>query len=215
MEKDMNSLEYLQSKENYDSWRLSLHKDDFIRYFPTLKYKWKSDKEDWKLIMYDRWNERHNSPKRKEAIKKQNEEFHRLAKEMKDNFIGVSKAVVDRYGDMPVSDIHKNLGHTNISNEYTYDHEDINDDVVEPNDMISDPIVNSVISQFEERSKAGIKKYGTTLKDNNTDDFFQHLKEELMDAILYLEKLQQEKKDLMNAIIENIDKQEYRDVKGY
>jgi hypothetical protein len=58
-------------------------------------------------------------------------------------------------------------------------------------DNKKDPIVESVISQFKKRSEIGIKKYGTTLAENNTDDFLQHLKEELMDGILYLEKLQQ------------------------
>ena len=53
-----------------------------------------------------------------------------------------------------------------------------------------DPIVESILVQFKERSSVGIKKYGTTLEDNNTDDFLQHLKEELMDSILYIEKLQ-------------------------
>lgn len=56
-----------------------------------------------------------------------------------------------------------------------------------------DPIVTSVMTQLLTRSQLGISKYGTTLKDNNTDDFLQHLKEELMDAILYIEKLQDEK----------------------
>ena len=56
--------------------------------------------------------------------------------------------------------------------------------------MLKDPIVESVKKQFDERSELGIKKYGTTLKDNNTDDFLQHLKEELMDAVLYIQKLQ-------------------------
>jgi ribosomal protein S7 len=46
-----------------------------------------------------------------------------------------------------------------------------------------------VISKFEQRSELGIKKYGTTLEENNTDDFINHLQEELMDAILYLEKI--------------------------
>lgn len=55
---------------------------------------------------------------------------------------------------------------------------------------IVDPIVTSVMTQLLTRSQLGISKYGTTLKDNNTDDFLQHLKEELMDAILYIEKLQ-------------------------
>lgn len=54
----------------------------------------------------------------------------------------------------------------------------------------SDPIVESVIEEFRERSSNGIKKYGTTLKENNTDDFLQHLKEELMDAVCYIQKLQ-------------------------
>jgi hypothetical protein len=53
-----------------------------------------------------------------------------------------------------------------------------------------DPIVDSVINQFSKRSEVGIKKYGTTLEENNNDDFLQHLKEELMDAVLYIEKLQ-------------------------
>ena len=57
-----------------------------------------------------------------------------------------------------------------------------------------DPIVKSVIKEFKQRSKVGIKKYGTTLKDNNTDDFLQHLKEELMDGILYIQKLQEDGK---------------------
>lgn len=56
--------------------------------------------------------------------------------------------------------------------------------------MPKDPIVESVIDQFKERSRVGIKKYNTTLEDNNTDDFLQHLKEELMDAVLYVQKLQ-------------------------
>jgi len=53
-----------------------------------------------------------------------------------------------------------------------------------------DLIVELVINQFKERSKKGQEKYSTTLSENNTDDFLQHLKEELMDAVLYIEKLQ-------------------------
>lgn len=53
-----------------------------------------------------------------------------------------------------------------------------------------DSIVESIIKQFNERSIKGQEKYGTTLENNNTDDFLQHLKEELMDAILYIEKYQ-------------------------
>ena len=55
---------------------------------------------------------------------------------------------------------------------------------------MKDIIVKKVIDQFKQRSEAGIKKYNTTLEENNDDDFLQHLKEELMDAVLYIEKLQ-------------------------
>jgi hypothetical protein len=53
----------------------------------------------------------------------------------------------------------------------------------------TDPIVEQVKELFDQRSQVGIKKYGTTLHDNNTDDFYSHLQTELMDAILYLQKL--------------------------
>jgi len=52
-----------------------------------------------------------------------------------------------------------------------------------------DQIEKKVTDKFKSRSEVGIKKYGTTLQDNNTDDFLNHLQEELMDAILYIEKL--------------------------
>ena len=55
--------------------------------------------------------------------------------------------------------------------------------------MKEDPIVQKVVDSFQERSKVGIEKYGTTLEENNTDDFYQHLSEELMDSLLYLQKL--------------------------
>ena len=52
-----------------------------------------------------------------------------------------------------------------------------------------DAVVESVINKYQQRSKLGIGKYGTTLQDNNTDNFLIHLQEELMDASLYIEKL--------------------------
>ena len=57
-----------------------------------------------------------------------------------------------------------------------------------------DKVVTQVLNKFKERSKIGIKKYGTTLHENNTDDFLNHLQEELMDAILYLQKLKNDDK---------------------
>jgi arsenate reductase-like glutaredoxin family protein len=55
--------------------------------------------------------------------------------------------------------------------------------------IMTDKIVEDVIQLFQQRSATGIKKYGTTLEQNNTDDFIQHLQEELMDAVLYLQKI--------------------------
>jgi len=53
-----------------------------------------------------------------------------------------------------------------------------------------DSIVASIIKQFEDRSVAGKKKYGTDLdrQDLSLLDYLQHAKEEAMDMALYLEK---------------------------
>ena len=54
-----------------------------------------------------------------------------------------------------------------------------------------DSIVAAVIQKFLQRSEVGKEKYGVTL--DRTDlkplDWIQHAQEELMDGILYLEKL--------------------------
>ena len=57
---------------------------------------------------------------------------------------------------------------------------------------MTDKIVQEVVDKFQKRSEVGIKKYGTTLEENNSDDFLNHLQEELMDAILYIQKLKSE-----------------------
>ena len=54
---------------------------------------------------------------------------------------------------------------------------------------MNDPIVQEVVDKIIKRSEIGISKYGTTLKDNNEDDFLTHLQEECMDASNYLQKL--------------------------
>jgi hypothetical protein len=57
-----------------------------------------------------------------------------------------------------------------------------------------DSIVTSIIKQFEDRSTAGKKKYGTDLdrQDLSLLEWVEHAKQEHMDAILYLEKLKQQ-----------------------
>ena len=54
-----------------------------------------------------------------------------------------------------------------------------------------DSIVTAVIKKFGDRARFGKKKYGTTLDRHDlcVSDWILHTQEELMDAILYLEKL--------------------------
>ena len=63
-----------------------------------------------------------------------------------------------------------------------------------PIQVMEDTIVASVVHEFQERSRAGQLKYGTTLDrtDLTPQQWAQHMQEELMDAILYLERLKRE-----------------------
>ena len=59
-----------------------------------------------------------------------------------------------------------------------------------------DKIVDDVIDKFYKRSDMGAKTYGTTLYENNKDNYLKHLQEELMDASLYIQKLMDLKEEL-------------------
>lgn len=52
-------------------------------------------------------------------------------------------------------------------------------------------ILDEVIEEFREREKRGIMKYGVTMdrEDLLSHEWIQHFMEELMDAILYLKKI--------------------------
>jgi hypothetical protein len=56
-----------------------------------------------------------------------------------------------------------------------------------------DSVVSSVISAFQKRAEIGQIKYGKTLDRNDLTflQWIQHAQEELMDGILYLEKIKQ------------------------
>lgn len=56
-----------------------------------------------------------------------------------------------------------------------------------------DPIVLKTVIELISRSRIGVNKYGTTLDENNVDDFLQHAKEEALDLANYLTKLQSQK----------------------
>ncbi len=67
---------------------------------------------------------------------------------------------------------------------------------------VKDSVVRSVIEKFAQRSRVGQEKYGVTLDrtDLKTMDWIVHTQEELMDAILYLERL---KRDVSNGLKES------------
>jgi hypothetical protein len=58
---------------------------------------------------------------------------------------------------------------------------------------IRDKIIESVVKKFINRSDVGYKKYGVTLHkdDQPLDTWLQHIQEELMDAVNYIEKTRQ------------------------
>ena len=54
-------------------------------------------------------------------------------------------------------------------------------------------ILTKVIEDMRQREAKGLETYGTTMdrKDLTASQWITHMKEELMDAILYLQKLEQ------------------------
>jgi hypothetical protein len=57
-----------------------------------------------------------------------------------------------------------------------------------------DPIVQAVTDLFHQRSRAGMAEYGVSMADNPAGalEWLNNLQEELMDAVLYLERLKGE-----------------------
>ena len=55
-----------------------------------------------------------------------------------------------------------------------------------------DSIVKSIINQFTTRAEAGETKYGVNMDRNDLSfpEWITHMKQELMDAIIYLEKIE-------------------------
>ena len=60
-----------------------------------------------------------------------------------------------------------------------------------------DPIIKQVVEKFVNRSNVGFEKYGVTLQDDKSDldTWLNHLQEELMDAVNYIEKLRTSMKE--------------------
>ena len=65
---------------------------------------------------------------------------------------------------------------------------------------MQDKVIQENIKEIQGRGDVGIKKYGTTLFDNNTDDFLKHAYEEAADLSNYLMKLRMANDTLIEVI---------------
>jgi hypothetical protein len=74
--------------------------------------------------------------------------------------------------------------------------ESYNKDIVEQTTTFTDSVVFEIIKEFGERAEKGYNKYGTDMdrSDLSVSDWAQHLREELMDGLVYLTRL---KKDII------------------
>ena len=66
-----------------------------------------------------------------------------------------------------------------------------------------DPVVERVVDKFVSRSDVGFAKYGVTLNDDKSNLFawINHLQEELMDAVLYMQKLKESSTEEMQEAL--------------
>lgn len=71
-----------------------------------------------------------------------------------------------------------------------------------------DKVVDDLMIKYIVRSDMGARKYGTTLHENNFDNYLKHLQEELMDASLYVEKIMQTKEQVLELIKQYSNDQE-------
>ena len=71
-----------------------------------------------------------------------------------------------------------------------------------------DPVVERVVDKFVSRSDVGFAKYGVTLEDDKSNlfEWINHLQEELMDAVLYMQKLKESStEEMQEALLKNIE----------
>lgn len=65
---------------------------------------------------------------------------------------------------------------------------------IEYTGFVPDSVVDSILNKFVDRAEMGFTKYNNTLdrKDLSKLEWINHAQEELMDGILYLERLKHE-----------------------
>jgi hypothetical protein len=75
-----------------------------------------------------------------------------------------------------------------------------NDFVIGGENVRVDVVIEGVREKLHNRSQVGIKKYGTTLYDNNKDNYLNHLQQELLDGANYVEKLLMQEQDIIQLV---------------
>jgi hypothetical protein len=80
-----------------------------------------------------------------------------------------------------------------------------------------DPVVERVVTKFVSRSDVGYKKYGVTLEQDPSAMFewLNHLQEELMDAVLYLQKAKEVYTEDFTEHLVNLTDLEVKDAKTF
>jgi len=87
--------------------------------------------------------------------------------------------------------------------------------------MFRDPVVENVVDKFVSRSDVGFAKYGKTLRDDKSavHTWLNHFQEELMDAVLYVQRLKEEvttlKEELDLLQMEVKDAEKWTDANGF
>lgn len=93
-----------------------------------------------------------------------------------------------------VGEFHKKLVDWHIPKDINGNNFNIEPLTTFSKNLTKDKIVLQVMNDLNSRSRVGIEKYNTTLErtDLELKDWLQHLLEELMDATLYLKRIQNE-----------------------
>lgn len=64
------------------------------------------------------------------------------------------------------------------------------------------PVVDTIIEDLNERKAKGIATYGVPLTSFNGRNAIQDLKEEILDSLVYLQQLEEERKQLIDYVME-------------
>jgi len=78
-----------------------------------------------------------------------------------------------------------------------------------------DKIIERVINKIKSRSDVGYRKYGVTLKDDeqSLDTWLNHIQEELMDAVNYIEKAREVLTDeIEEAMLKRIEVHDEKEI---